>query len=270
MKSAKKEILEADVTPELALEWLTVNVNNRTISRKHVRMLADAMRHDRFEFVGDPIRFDREGRLLDGQHRLEAIIESETTQHMAVMVGLDPTDQVFMDTGRRRNPGDQLLVALGIRDGNRAAAIARTYLMWKDRVFISQTRTFSMPELVDWAEANESLLVDATRRSRTVTGHKVPTSGAVCGAVYLAAHELSPTDAAVFFERLSDGAELEVTNPILVLRNKIIKVARQDRWTQVEEFAYYTRAWNAWRANDQLQRLQGWRGAITLENLRLR
>lgn len=270
MQHSKPTVTEMVVTPEQALEWLTHNDNNRSISKKHVALLAGMMSRNEYHFVGDPIRFDVDGRLLDGQHRLNAIIESETSHKMIVVSGLTPDSQVYMDAGRKRSPGDQMTVALGIRNGNQAAAIVRNYIMWRDGVFLSNTRTVGIPEIVNWAEANEDLLVDATTRARRIASVKVPTSVAVSGAVYLAAHKVNPEDAETFWDRLADGVDLEANNPILTLRNGIIRRAKRDRWTRVEEWAYYVRAWNTWRKGGTLERLQGWRDEITLENLRLR
>lgn len=268
--SDKIQIAEQLVTPEVALEWLTANTHNRTVSKKHVGMLAALMSRNEFAFVGDPIRFDTEGRLLDGQHRLHAIVESETSHRMVIVRGLDPESQTYMDAGRKRSSGDQLAVALGIRNANRAAAIARTYLMWRDGLMLSETRKISIPEVVAYADDNHDILVDATTRASRITGASVPTSAAVSGAVYLAARRLNPSDAETFWDRMADGVDLEATSPILVLRNAIIKRGKRERWNRAEEWAYYTRAWNTWRKHGSLQRLQGWRDAITVENLRLR
>lgn len=270
MKNAKINITEMVVTPEQALDWLTRNDNNRVISKKHVNLLADMMARGEYHFVGDPIRFDTDGRLLDGQHRLNAIVESETHQPMLVITGLPPESQVFMDAGRKRSPGDQMTVALGIRNGNQAASIARTYIAWRDRCFLTATRTVGIPEIVSWAADNEDLLVDATTRARRITSNQIPTSVAVSGAVYLAAHNLNPNDAGIFWDRLADGVDLDARNPILVLRNGIMRRSKRDRWTRLEEWAYYTRCWNTWRNARNMERLQGWRDQITLENLRLR
>lgn len=267
-----KLVVHADVTitPDMALGWLTENDNNRSISKKHVALLASQMARNEFHFVGDPIRFDVDGRLLDGQHRLHAIVESETAQSMIVVTGLPPESQIYMDQGRRRSPGDQMLVALGMRNGNQAASIVRNYISWRDGIFLSVTRTIGVPELISWAEANQDLLVDATLRARRLTGAKVPTSVAISGAVYIAASRISPEDAETFWDRLADGVDLSANSPILTLRNGIIKRAKRDRWTRTEEWAYYARAWNTWRKGGTLERLQGWRDGITLENLRLR
>lgn len=261
---------EVTVTPEVALDWLTRNDHNRNISKKHVALLANMMSRNEFPFVGDPIRFDNTGRLLDGQHRLHAIIESETAQRMLVVTGLPPESQVYMDAGRRRSPGDQLLVMLGMRNGNRAAAIARTYMMWRDGVLLSETRKIGIPEIVSWCTDNEDTLIEATARASKVTAASIPTSARVSGAVYLAARKINPDDANTFWDRLVDGVDLDTANPILTLRNGIIRRQRRERWTVVEEWAYYARCWNTWRKNGSLEKLQGWRDGITLENLRLR
>lgn len=268
--SSKPTVIEMTVTPEHALEWLAVNDHNRSLDKKHVAFLAGQMGRNEYHFVGDPIRFDVNGMLLDGQHRLAAILESETSQHMVVITGLPPESQVYMDAGRKRSPGDQLALALGIRNGNQAASIVRTYIMWKEGLLLSNTRKIGIPEIARWAGDNEELLVDATTRARRITSAKIPTSVAVSGGVYLAAQKVNPEDAATFWDRLADGVGLDANNPILTLRNGITKRAKRDRWTPLEHWAYYARAWNTWRKNANLERLQGWRDGITAENLRLR
>jgi len=270
MKSTDVQVTTQLVTPDIALEWLTANENNRNLSKKHVALLAGMMKRNIFHFTGDPVQFDWDGRLLNGQHRLNAIIESETSHQMVVVTGLPPESQQYMDAGRKRTPGDQLTLALGIRNGNQAAAIVRTYIQWRDDVFLSETRTISVPEIVGWAEANEDLLVDATARARRVTSARIPTSAAVSGAVYIAATKVSASDADVFWSRMADGVDLDATNPILVLRNGIIRRRDRERWTRVEEWAYYARCWNVWRKNGHMERLQGWRDSITVDNLKLR
>lgn len=265
----RRTVPDVQVTPDMALDWLTRNVCNRRVSPKHVKNLAAMMTANQWRPVGDPIRFDIEGRLLDGQHRLEAVVESETVQTFTVVLGLDPEDQVYMDGGRKRSPGDQLAVALGMPDPNHAAAIVRTYLAWEAGQLIGQNRLFSIPEIVDWATEREDLVVAAVRKARRITGQRIPTSTSVSGAAYIAAWLINPAQADEFWDRLADGAGLDGGNPILHLRGKIQR-AKGSRWTRVEEFAYYVRAWNLWRKGESIQRLQGWRDGISAANLVLK
>ena len=60
------------VTPSQAGIWLKSNPNNRSLSRSRVERLAGYMREGKFHQNGDTIRFDEDGALLDGQHRVGA------------------------------------------------------------------------------------------------------------------------------------------------------------------------------------------------------
>src|SRR5438105_4834244 len=64
------------VTPELARQWLESNEDNRRLSDEWVRKLARDMVNDEFPNVGETLKFDEKGRLIDGQHRLRAVVLS--------------------------------------------------------------------------------------------------------------------------------------------------------------------------------------------------
>ena len=62
------------VTPELAEELLRdFNTHNRRLRSRQVSLYAESMRQDRWSLNGEPIQFDADGVLLNGQHRLTAI-----------------------------------------------------------------------------------------------------------------------------------------------------------------------------------------------------
>jgi len=88
--------------------WLDTQANNRNLSPKTVTAYARDMKKGAWRFDGTPIRFNRSGNLIDGQHRLSAIIESGKTQKMVVMWNLANETQDVMDSGRSRNIGDTL------------------------------------------------------------------------------------------------------------------------------------------------------------------
>jgi hypothetical protein len=107
--SSKEEEVKMLVTPKIASEWLAIaNVDNRNLRAPKVQDLARVMLRDRFKYNGDAVRFDRDGRLLDGQHRLGAIVESGCSQTMLVVFGLDPDVWPTIDIGTKRTAGDAL------------------------------------------------------------------------------------------------------------------------------------------------------------------
>lgn len=80
-----------DVSPMLASSILAEhNTKNRKILPSHVTALAKNMKEGTWRFNGDSIRFDSNGTLIDGQHRLMAIVKSGCTIPCIFVVGLDP------------------------------------------------------------------------------------------------------------------------------------------------------------------------------------
>lgn len=72
------------VTVGMAKEWLATNVNNRSISQPWVSSLAAMMRHGQWQLTHEGILLGKNGMLLDGQHRLLAIIRAGIPCRMCV------------------------------------------------------------------------------------------------------------------------------------------------------------------------------------------
>lgn len=87
------------VTPVIAAKWLDeYNGSNRRQRPPHVRKITNAMTDERWLFAGDPIRFDRNGNLLDGQHRLQGVVESGRGQWFLIIRNMDPLIFPLIDT----------------------------------------------------------------------------------------------------------------------------------------------------------------------------
>ena len=63
------------ITPAQAAEWLKGNTVNRRLVLHHVERLASEMLAGEWRITGDCIKLNGD-RLLDGQHRLQAIVQS--------------------------------------------------------------------------------------------------------------------------------------------------------------------------------------------------
>lgn len=97
------------VTPKIAAEWLKQNRDNRRFRKAHMRTIATEMARGEWRMTHQGVAFGTSGRLLDGQHRLQAIIESGTTQSLLVFI--DAPEQGFanFDRGAQRGISDILL-----------------------------------------------------------------------------------------------------------------------------------------------------------------
>lgn len=66
------------IDPEKAREYLSKNRDNRKLSPSWVRALALRQKRREWLFTRDPIRFDWDDFLRDGQHRLSMVIDTGT------------------------------------------------------------------------------------------------------------------------------------------------------------------------------------------------
>ena len=98
------------VTPEHAEKWLEMNIGNRRIRPSHVKHRAGEMQKGRWMLSPEPIVFSRQGRLLDGQHRLNAVLMSGCT--IEASIALVQNENVFrvLDQGINRTNSDILNV----------------------------------------------------------------------------------------------------------------------------------------------------------------
>lgn len=247
------------VDPPTAARWLEANTHNRKLSQYRITEYAIEMLEGRWHFNGEPIQFDTGGVLLNGQHRLHAVIESETTQTFVVVRGLHPDTQITMDQGTRRGTAAQLQIA-GIHTDNTTAAGIRVYLRWQTgRLFGDQTRhtaKVTNTEVVEWSRNHPSEI--ETMRSFTAGGIRtIPVVPSIALAVALKFHEIDPDDAGEFLASLRTGANLSSTSPILALRTKLSRI--KDTRLKLPErdlIAFFVSAWNAQRAGRPVGKLQ--------------
>lgn len=106
--SIHSEVVE--ITPDIARAWLDKNEQNRRVSRSRVVLYARDMANRSWGLTGDAIRFDTRSRLIDGQHRLLACIQADTSFTTVVIYGLEPQSKDLIDTGLTRSIANMLQV----------------------------------------------------------------------------------------------------------------------------------------------------------------
>lgn len=91
------------ITPEQAKQWISNQGYNRKLSPKHVKYLADEIKQGRWRVTHQGIAFGDNGKLIDGQHRLQAIIESGIAVQMQVTFGVPVGQFTILDRGMPRD-----------------------------------------------------------------------------------------------------------------------------------------------------------------------
>jgi hypothetical protein len=95
------------VTPELATKWLKENNIdfNRNVSPKKVLCYVNTIKEGRWK-IGDALKFDKNGFLIDGQHRLKAVASSQISVDFLVLKGFDTEAAQVLDRGFIRTLGN--------------------------------------------------------------------------------------------------------------------------------------------------------------------
>lgn len=89
------------VTPQMAKKWLEKNTNNiRPTIASNVETFMRLLREGTFKITHQGIAFDEKGVLVDGQHRLTAILRTGISTYLQVTHGL--TTMQGIDEGCRR------------------------------------------------------------------------------------------------------------------------------------------------------------------------
>lgn len=139
------------ITPEMATKWLEeCNQNNRTIREHWVTRLANDMASGKWRGRnGEAIRFDSANRLIDGQHRLWACIQSNTPFESAVMYGLDTEDYKTIGIGASKSFADFLGPVHGEKNTTLYASSVRMVFCWSRGILHNMKDGRTMPTIMD-------------------------------------------------------------------------------------------------------------------------
>ena len=249
------------ITPDLARLILSHASANRPITENHVTKLARDMVNGFWEQTGEPIKFNEHGKLIDGQHRLHAVVKSGVTIEFVVITGLSVNSQDTMDSGKRRSLGDQLSMR-GYKSTNQlAAAIVLSGAWEKTGRPVRQGFRATNSESLRWFEKNPELEkgINATFLAR----RKIRYPGGLAAAVYYRMSQISPPNADFFWTVLGNGNSPTGANMIVTLRERMIRAAikregNSQRMSDLYRAALTVKTWNAWIEGRELSKLS-WR-----------
>lgn len=260
------------ITPEVAEAWLLErNTDNRPLSSATVRNYARQIAKGDWRITHQGIGFDRDGVLMDGQHRLQAIVDSETAVPMMVSWNLAREGFAALDAGRSRSANDAIALHLDEKPKNISmfVAIIRTInahdrtlgIAAVDAPAPSNQEVIEMAEEMGVQEINDAATVAATiyRAGRT---NGVPVSAAVIGAFYYMMVNRGGWDAELvesqFLTPFITGVGVSSErDPRLALRRAAIREEGGTRNTmaRVEVVSMMFRAFEAWIANKEVRHI---------------
>lgn len=237
------------VTPSIAYEYLQQNTANRRISPKTVAKYGDTMKRGEWVLNGDAIVFDKDGQLVDGQHRLKACLKEHTSFETIVVKGVGTSAFKTKDLHKKRSVGDSLGIAYGqSMKSCTVVGSAISYLHRHRGGNIYRTGLTAQPtptQAIELLEDNPELMRCIERANKGRTEEGLPK--ALGGALFLIFSEISKDSAELFFSQLNEGIGLERGSPIILLRRYLSNAYRNKQRDSGLMLAWAINAWNYFR-----------------------
>lgn len=246
------------VTPDQAREWLGHNTRNRNISQRRVSQYARDMAAGNWMLTNQAIGFDTQGRLVDGQHRLHAVIKADTTVDMLVVANLNPDAQGHIDTGRARTPGDMIAVLDGVKNPQMAAATAKAALAWDKGFRWLGNYDPTHQEIRDYVNDPANALIRRAAEVASQSRKYVSMRPSLFGTAYYICARMDYADAEIFYvDQLIEGIGLYVGDPAKTVQRRLIQDAdKQGVGADFNKLAYVITAWNKFRSGEKITKLQ--------------
>lgn len=231
------------IDPDTARAWLDTNTGNRRIDRNAVARYAEDLRSGHWPFTGDTIKFAVDGRLIDGQHRLLAIIDADVTVEALVVRNLDPGAQVVVDNGKKRTIADSLALR-GEANATTLAGVAGLVITNGGK----RRRPLSPSEVIAALDKHPSI----REAANAATGLRIRNlTPSVAGYCYWRLAQVNPGDTTAFFTALATLANLPSGSPILALHRKLeTSGSGRSHAYRREIIACVFHSWNAYRRGE--------------------
>lgn len=223
-------------TPKLAREILDANnTDNRPLSQGRIEKYAADMTSGRWStHTGETVKFAHSGRLLDGQHRLTALILANITMEFLTVRGLDEEIFTKIDIGKNRNGKDVLAIDYHLNPT--VAAMVATA--------INMAITYEIPGAVPGAMSNNNLtstrlmsgndtliayarknpdVIEAAKFVHENYRSKSLVSRGVLAWTSLETRRIAPAESDAFVLDILEGTGLDSADPVHGLRSVILQ-----------------------------------------------
>lgn len=232
------------ITPDRATQLLETQQQNRLPNKHHVAFLAEQMAQGLWmSNTGDTIKINTKGNLVDGQHRLHAIVKAGMHLEMHIANGVTDEAVQVLDTGRSRTAVDAFTIAKLPNSNNLLSAI-RFLMVYEEGKVGKEKIRIPVRDMIRWSNENTSILESYKAATNLFTKSRLlPVSD------YLVLHFLfMPMDAELcndFLTKFTTGLDLKAGSPVYLYREKMQR-HREGRYNfdREERLAMAIIAWN--------------------------
>lgn len=251
LERGRKEVFSEviSINPGLADVILSKNANNRNLSEKRVFEYAKDMLNGRWVFNGEPIIIAIDGQLNDGQHRLQAVIESNRSQTMMFVFGVARESRVTVDQGAARTAAHYLAMNGGEYSAL-SAGIARIVLAYEVTAGAGVKANLTHGEVVARVSADDDIIKAAKFSDGVRKYAKGLLTPSQIGACYYLFSQDHPAEAETYLTQVCVGENIKRGDPAFAVRQALEGLRGELRFERIE---ICCRGWVAFRQGRKLQ-----------------
>ena len=256
------KIVKEVISPIVAREILKKNINNRNVNEAKVFNYAKDMTSGNWlSNTGELIKISKSGVVLDGQHRLYAIIKAGMSIELHVAYELEDTIFKVIDTGKVRNASDVLQIG-GVPNTRHVVSICTLVSYYQSTLGsasrATNTSRLTTSALFDFYEKRADYYQSVIRESVSLyTKFQKILSVSEIGFFMCILDSINISKSREFLRQICEGVDVS-NNVIILLRNKLIadKVNNQKKLTVQMKRAFIIKTWNSFYLNNSVKILK--------------
>lgn len=237
LKPAKLSAKFETITPKLAAQLLKKNDINRKIRERKVNRLVQTIRSGQWKVNGESICIAEDGTLLNGQHRLTAVVASKTPIVTLVARGLGKDVMPTIDIGNPRSAADHLRMASYTGNVGALAAAVKICLSFTAGQYGDKKMSMSPQEMFTFLKDNRRILKSQELFEDNAALNAILPPSAVIATHYMFSR-IDMDKANTFFHLLETGENLGKTSPILKLRGELLILRNESKRGEIRRRAF--------------------------------
>jgi hypothetical protein len=247
------------ITPDYARKILKTNKSNRVLRMPTILRYSKDMSNGNWKTdTAETIKISDEGNLIDGQHRLHAVIHSNQSIFFHVAYNIDRDVFKYLDTGASRSASDIFKID-GIKNAHSVTSIIQTY----NRLKISGLRTLQKnqnltnAELLDVYYENPEYWQYVCRKSDSwYDSFAKILSQSTIGGFFALFNDINKDDSENFVNQLCTGHNI-TNQTIELLRKRLIQEKISIKKTSpLIRNSMILKTWNLFRKNESVKVLK--------------
>lgn len=235
------------ITVSKAQSFLLANKSNRPINKHNLDALVMQMRKGLFHATGESIKIDENGQLVDGQHRLHAIVKTGKELYLPVVRGLSPDAFKYIDTGKKRTAADVLGID-GIQNPTRVAGVVSFIMNFSSNKYSDATHTkrnafITNATVLEFVQKNKDSVLESIAAGFVKENTLFPAT--LLAGLHYEFKKLDREAADDFMWKVATGDKVGVNTPVWLLRRIFMNDARSvKKIPRLVKTALICKTWN--------------------------